>query len=170
LYSRDADVFQKSIQLDYTIFPPVDEGQPVSEDTPAPPEAEEASPDIPEVGATEGQKWLTEYLYRPTLSPVLVALVLVVSVLLGGLHALTPGHGKTLVAAYLIGSRGTVAHAMFLGGIVTFTHTASVIVIGLLALAASQFIVPNVLVPALEVISGLLVVFIGIQLIWNTLA
>ena len=49
--------------------------------------------------------------------------------MLGGLHALTPGHGKTLVAAYLVGSRGTVRHATALGAIVTFTHTASVIAI-----------------------------------------
>jgi hypothetical protein len=70
------------------------------------------------------------------------------------LHALTPGHGKTLVAAYLIGSRGTVRHAAALGGIVTFTHTASVIAVGLLALLAGQYILPDVLVPALEVARG----------------
>ena len=87
--------------------------------------------------------------------------------MLGGLHALTPGHGKTLVAAYLVGSRGTVRHAVALGAIVTFTHTASVIVIGLLALFASQFIVPDVLVPILEVLSGLLVVVMGARLIWQ---
>ena len=80
---------------------------------------------------------------------------------LGGLHALTPGHGKTLVAAYLVGSRGTVGHAVALGAIVTFMHTASVIAIGLLALFASQYIVPDVLVPALTILSGLLVVWSG---------
>jgi nickel/cobalt exporter len=164
---RDPDVFQRSIHLDYTVFPPVAGAPDVAEETETPSGAEVVPENIPDVGATEGQVWLTEALYRSDLSPMLVLLVLLVSILLGGLHALTPGHGKTLVAAYLIGSRGTVAHAMFLGGIVTFTHTASVIVIGVLALAASQFIVPDVLVPALEVISGLLVVFIGIQLIWN---
>jgi ABC-type nickel/cobalt efflux system permease component RcnA len=96
---------------------------------------------------------------------LLIALGL--SVILGGLHALTPGHGKTLVAAYLVGSRGTAGHAVALGGIVTFTHTASVIAIGLLALLASQFIVPNVLVPALEILSGLLVVYLGLRLLWT---
>jgi len=94
-----------------------------------------------------------------------MGLVVAASIVLGGLHALTPGHGKTLVAAYLIGSRGTVRHAMALGSIVTFTHTASVIVIGVAALVASRYILPGVLVPALEVASGLLVVFIGGQLI-----
>jgi nickel/cobalt transporter (NicO) family protein len=93
------------------------------------------------------------------------------SALLGGLHALTPGHGKTLVAAYLIGSRGTVGHAAALGGIVTLTHTASVIAVGLLALLAGQYILPDVLVPALEVGAGLLVVALGLRLVrarWRT--
>jgi ABC-type nickel/cobalt efflux system permease component RcnA len=50
---------------------------------------------------------------------------------------------------------------------VTFTHTASVIVIGLLALFASQFVLPDVLVPILEILSGLLVVFLGIRMVWQ---
>jgi ABC-type nickel/cobalt efflux system permease component RcnA len=87
------------------------------------------------------------------------------SALLGGLHALTPGHGKTLIAAYLIGSRATVKHAAALGGIVTFTHTASAIAVGLLALFASQVIVPDILVPVLEVGAGLLVVALGVRLV-----
>lgn len=73
----------------------------------------------------------------------------------------------TLVAAYLVGSRGTVGHAVALGAIVTFTHTASVIVIGLLALFPSQFVVPNVLVPILEILSGVLVVSMGARLVWQ---
>lgn len=110
---------------------------------------------------------LLAYLYEPVRSPWVLLLALSLAVVLGGLHALTPGHGKTLVAAYLVGSRGTVKHAIWLGGIVTFTHTASVIVIGLLALFASQFVVPNVLLPILEVLSGLLVVLLGVRLLWQ---
>jgi ABC-type nickel/cobalt efflux system permease component RcnA len=110
---------------------------------------------------------LLAYLYEPARSPWVLLLALSLAVVLGGLHALTPGHGKTLVAAYLVGSRGTVKHAIWLGGIVTFTHTASVIVIGLLALFASQFVVPNVLLPILEVLSGLLVVLLGVRLLWQ---
>jgi ABC-type nickel/cobalt efflux system permease component RcnA len=110
---------------------------------------------------------LLAYLYEPARSPWVLLLALSLAVVLGGLHALTPGHGKTLVAAYLVGSRGTVKHAIWLGGIVTFTHTASVIVIGLLALFASQFIVPSVLLPILEVLSGLLVVLLGVRLLWQ---
>jgi ABC-type nickel/cobalt efflux system permease component RcnA len=110
---------------------------------------------------------LLAYLYAPTQSPWVLLLTLALALALGGLHALTPGHGKTLVAAYLVGSRGTVKHAIFLGGIVTFTHTASVIVIGLLALFASRFVMPNVLMPILETLSGLLVVYMGARLIWQ---
>jgi nickel/cobalt exporter len=114
---------------------------------------------------------LVGYLYENTLSPWLLVVGLGLSALLGGLHALTPGHGKTLVAAYLIGSRGTVGHAAALGGIVTLTHTASVIAVGLLALLAGQYILPDVLVPALEVGAGLLVVALGLRLVrarWRT--
>ena len=88
------------------------------------------------------------YLYRPALSPWVLLVALTLAVVLGGLHALTPGHGKTLVAAYLVGGRGTVRHAVILGAIVTFTHTVSVVALGVVALFASQFIVPNVLVPS----------------------
>ncbi len=116
-------------------------------------------------GSSGQVRQLLGYLYAPTLSPWLLLLAVGLAGLLGALHALTPGHGKTLVAAYLVGSRGTVRHAVALGSIVTFTHTSSVIVIGLLALFASQFIVPNVLVPILEIISGLLVVFMGARLV-----
>ncbi len=110
---------------------------------------------------------LLAYFDTPVLSPWKLMLALSLAVVIGGLHALTPGHGKTLVAAYLVGSRGTVRHAATLGAIVTFTHTASVVVIGLIALFASHYIVPGVLVPILQVVSGLLVVFMGGKLIWQ---
>ena len=108
---------------------------------------------------------MASYLYEPVLSPWLLVVGLGLSALLGGLHALTPGHGKTLIAAYLIGTRGTVKHAAALGAIVTFTHTASVMGVGLLALLASQLIVPDILVPGLEVCAGLLVVALGVRLV-----
>ncbi|MGA2421675.1 MAG: hypothetical protein ABSG69_16485, partial [Candidatus Acidiferrum sp.] len=62
---------------------------------------------------------------------------------LGALHALEPGHGKTIVAAYLVGSRGTAKHAVFLGIIVTAAHTAGVYLLGALTLYASKYIVPE---------------------------
>lgn len=86
---------------------------------------------------------------------------LLVAIGLGAAHALTPGHGKTIVGAYLVGSRGTARHALFLGLTTTITHTAGVFALGFLVLAASAFILPEQLYPWLGVISGLLVVFIG---------
>jgi ABC-type nickel/cobalt efflux system permease component RcnA len=120
----------------------------------------------------EQLRWLVDTLYQPTRSPALLLIALVLSALLGGLHALTPGHGKTLLASYLVGSRGTVPHAIFLGGAVTFTHTASVMATGLIVLWAGHLIVTNLLVPTLELGSGLLVVLLGVRLVrarWRSL-
>ena len=79
----------------------------------------------------------------------------------GMAHALSPGHGKTIVAAYLVGRRGTPWHAAALGVIVTATHTIGVFALGLVTLALSQFIVPEQLYPWLNLVSGVLVIAIG---------
>lgn len=81
---------------------------------------------------------------------------------LGALHALEPGHGKTLVAAYLVGSRGTASHAVLLGIVVTVAHTAGVYLLGAATLYASRYIVPEQLYPWLGSISGLSVAGLGI--------
>jgi ABC-type nickel/cobalt efflux system permease component RcnA len=80
---------------------------------------------------------------------------------LGAIHALSPGHGKTIVAAYLVGSRGTARHAAFLGGMVTFTHTVSVFFLGLVTLFLSRYVLPETLYPILGTVSGLSIVWIG---------
>jgi nickel/cobalt transporter (NicO) family protein len=79
----------------------------------------------------------------------------------GALHALSPGHGKAMVAAYLIGTRGTARHAVGLGVTVTITHTLGVFALGLVTLLLSQYILPEDLYPWLTLVSGLLVVTIG---------
>jgi nickel/cobalt exporter len=81
---------------------------------------------------------------------------------LGAMHALEPGHGKTVVAAYLVGSRGTAKHAVLLGIVVTAAHTAGVYLLGALTLYASRYIVPEQLYPWLGTISGLSVAGLGI--------
>ena len=81
---------------------------------------------------------------------------------LGALHALEPGHGKTIVAAYLVGSRGTARHAVLLGIVVTVAHTAGVYLLGIITLYASRYIVPELLYPWLGAISGLSVAGLGI--------
>jgi len=79
----------------------------------------------------------------------------------GALHALSPGHGKAMVAAYLAGTRGTTRHAVALGVTVTVTHTIGVFALGVVALSLQQFILPEDIYPWLTLISGLLVVVIG---------
>jgi ABC-type nickel/cobalt efflux system permease component RcnA len=96
--------------------------------------------------------------------PGAIAIALLLAFGLGAAHALTPGHGKTIVGAYLVGSRGTPKHALFLGLTTTITHTAGVFAFGLLVLFASRYILPETLYPWLGVLSGLLVVGIGFSL------
>jgi len=83
---------------------------------------------------------------------------------LGALHALEPGHGKTLVAAYLVGSRGTAWHAVALGTIVTLAHTAGVYALGAVTLYASHYVLPEKLYPWLGVTSGLIILGLGVLL------
>jgi ABC-type nickel/cobalt efflux system permease component RcnA len=90
-----------------------------------------------------------------------LALSLLIAAFWGAAHALTPGHGKALVAAYLVGTKGRPRHAFMLGGAVTVTHTAGVFALGLVTLALSQFFLPEQLYPWLTLVSGLLVVAVG---------
>jgi nickel/cobalt exporter len=89
-------------------------------------------------------------------------LLLLVAFGWGALHALSPGHGKAMVAAYLVGTKGSARHAAALGGIVTFTHTIGVFALGFVTLLLSQFIVPEQLYPWLNLAAGLLVVTVGL--------
>src|SRR5262249_31778839 len=73
---------------------------------------------------------LSQLLSNRELTLGMTLLAVMIAFGLGAAHALSPGHGKTLVAAYLVGSRGTARHAVFLGGMVTFTHTISVFALG----------------------------------------
>jgi ABC-type nickel/cobalt efflux system permease component RcnA len=89
---------------------------------------------------------------------------------LGAVHAMSPGHGKTIVAAYLVGSRGTLRHAGLLGFVVTFTHTFTVFLLGLGVLFFQQYIVPERIVPALGAISGMSIVVVGAMLLYRRAA
>lgn len=121
--------------------------------------------------ATEGETALRERLEslltvnEPTMGFLVVALG--VSFLAGAAHALSPGHGKAVVAAYLAGSRGTIGDAVYLGTVVTITHTAGVFALGLVALYASQYLLVDRLLVWLSLMSGLLIVIIGGWLFWS---
>jgi ABC-type nickel/cobalt efflux system permease component RcnA len=90
-----------------------------------------------------------------------LALLLAAAFAWGAFHALSPGHGKAMVAAYLAGTRGDAAHAVALGGVVTFTHTIGVFALGLVTLLLAQYVLPEDLYPWLTLVSGLLVVAVG---------
>src|SRR5205085_5402125 len=89
-------------------------------------------------------------------------LLLVLDFAWGAAHALSPGHGKSMVAAYLVGTRGRPRHALALAATVTITHTAGVFALGFVTLALSSVIVPERLYPWLNLASGVLVIGVGL--------
>ena len=102
---------------------------------------------------------------RDHLSAGVILISLAVALFWGAAHALSPGHGKSIVAAYLVGQRGTPRHAVLLGAVVTITHTVGVFALGLVTLLLSQFIVPDTLYPWLNLAAGLMVVGIGLSVL-----
>jgi ABC-type nickel/cobalt efflux system permease component RcnA len=98
-----------------------------------------------------------------TLPMVLASLLAALA--LGAFHALSPGHGKTVMAAYLVGSRGTARHALGLGLTVTVSHTLGVAALAILSLSAASIIPAERLYPILGLVSGSLVVAIGLWLV-----
>jgi ABC-type nickel/cobalt efflux system permease component RcnA len=99
------------------------------------------------------------------LSLLVILASLVAAVFWGAAHALSPGHGKTIVTAYLVGQRGTPRHAALLGLTVTVTHTLGVFALGLVTLALSQFLVPDTLYPWLNLVAGTMVVAVGLMVL-----
>src|SRR5437867_3437157 len=139
---------------------------------PSPPPSQVASPLAPAADSIKLQanrqatprNGLTEMVTTREMGPAIILLAAVVAMGLGALHALEPGHGKTVVAAYLVGSRGTAWHALVLGLVVTAPHPAGVYLLGAVTLYASRYIVPERLYPWLGVASGLTVAGLGIVL------
>jgi ABC-type nickel/cobalt efflux system permease component RcnA len=124
-------------------------------------------PQAPAAGTVVRGDFLSQLLHRGKIGVGLILLGMLVAFSLGGLHALSPGHGKTIVAAYLVGSRGTFRHAIFLGGMVTFTHTISVFFLGLTTLFLSRYVLPEKIIPVLGAISGLTIVWIGGMMLYK---
>ena len=104
------------------------------------------------------------------LSVGVVLLALVLAMGWGALHSLSPGHGKTMVAAYLVGARGTARHAFLLGLFVTVTHTIGVVALGLVTLFASRYILPETLFPWINLVAAALVVAVGVWVARGRLA
>jgi ABC-type nickel/cobalt efflux system permease component RcnA len=129
-----------------------------------------ATPSLQSVPAQRPTDRFAALITTDELSPLVLIVALLSALGLGATHALAPGHGKTIVAAYLIGSRGTTRHALFLGMTVTVTHTIGVFALGLITLYASRYILPEQLYPWLGLLSGALIVGMGITLLRQRLA
>ncbi len=118
-------------------------------------------------GASTPRSAFTELITAKDLSLEIILLSLLAAFALGAFHALEPGHGKTVVAAYLIGSRGTARHALLLGGLVTASHTFGVYLLGIITLYLSNYIFPERLYPWLGFASGLTIVGMGLLLFFK---
>lgn len=113
-------------------------------------------------------EWFTSLIERD-LSPLFLLVSVFVALGAGALHALQPGHGKTILAAYLVGSEGRFRHALTLGVAVSLMHTTSVVVLGLATWWASNAFSPDEVYPWLSLFSGVVVIGVGAWLLWRRL-
>jgi ABC-type nickel/cobalt efflux system permease component RcnA len=140
--------------------------------TPAATPGAEAAPAAQKGQPRHESSWLAELFHLILHSPDVV-LILLFAALIGAVHALTPGHGKTMIAAYLIGKRGTVWHALGLGLVTTFTHTATMIIAALVLWLTYGSSIPTSnpqVETGLELAMGLLVACVGIWLLLRRLS
>ena len=100
----------------------------------------------------------------------LILLGLILAAAFGAWHALLPGHGKTLMAAYMVGSSSKLRHAVSVGSAVAVMHTASVLSLGLLVLTLEQTFRPEALYPWLGLLSGLVALGLGAYLLISRLS
>jgi ABC-type nickel/cobalt efflux system permease component RcnA len=136
---------------------------------PAPPVIDPAPKPQPVPGEVTRGDYLSRMLSQKDIPFNIMLIGLAVAFAFGALHAKSPGHGKTMVAAYLVGSRGTMKQAAFLGGMVTLTHTISVFILGLVTLAFAKYLAPEKLVTWLGVASGISIILIGATLFFKRL-
>ena len=108
-----------------------------------------------------GADALPDVLRQAPVSPLLAIAALLVAAALGAGHALTPGHGKTLMAAYLVGTRGTARQALGLGLTVSVTHTAGILALAVVILAAESAFAPDVVVRLAPVVAAGSIVVVG---------
>ncbi len=95
------------------------------------------------------------------LNPWVLLVAIAAAALIGALHAVTPGHGKTLMAAYLVGSRGTSSHAFGLGLSVAVSHTLGIFLLALLIVGAQGLVAPDLVQRTAPVIAAISIVAVG---------
>jgi ABC-type nickel/cobalt efflux system permease component RcnA len=143
----------------------------VGEGPAAPPreKKDDASPvsGEPETGKDPLEKILDD-LIKGEGGTIAIVIALVLAFWLGAGHALAPGHGKAMVAGYLVGSKGRVRDAVFLGLVVTLTHISSVVILGLLMLYLSSIFRQEHVFPWMTLVSGALILLIGISIFFRS--
>ena len=138
---------------------------PGTETTPAPTLGTSAELEQRVAVRETSSKGFADLIAQKNLSLGFVALSMLIALFWGAAHAFSPGHGKAIVAGYLVGTRGRPQDALKLGLIVTVTHTAGVFALGGVTLLLSAFIVPEQLYPWLNLVSALLVVGVGLTIL-----
>jgi nickel/cobalt exporter len=128
-----------------------------------------AAPPKPAAGEVTRGDYLSRMLSQKDIPFNVMLIGMAVAFAFGALHAKSPGHGKTMVAAYLVGSKGTMKQAAFLGGMVTLTHTISVFLLGLVTLVFAKYLAPEKLVTWLGIASGISIILIGASLFYKRL-
>jgi ABC-type nickel/cobalt efflux system permease component RcnA len=149
-----------------------------STSTPAPPMPRAVAPTEPETvvespgsrasGSADSTTELIRLLHES--NHTAIALVLLLAAGIGAAHALTPGHGKTLVAAYLVGERGTVWHAVLLGLVTTLTHTGAVLVLAIVLTFWFGNTVPPGVERTIGLVGGFMVTGLGLWLLTRRLS
>jgi len=112
---------------------------------------------------------LSDVLARDLSDPLVLLGALLLAVGLGALHALEPGHGKTLLAISLVGARATVPQATILACALTIAHTAGVLLFGVVVLSLTRYVVPETLYPWIAVLSGAFVALLGARALSKTI-
>jgi ABC-type nickel/cobalt efflux system permease component RcnA len=110
---------------------------------------------------------LSQLIAGKNLSGMPLLLALGLAFVFGAAHATSPGHGKTMVAAYLVGERGTAMHAVLLGAVTTLTHTASVFALGLATYFFAGSFAPDKVTRLLEFVSGVSIAILGLWLVYK---
>jgi nickel/cobalt exporter len=113
--------------------------------------------------ADAATRWYTSLIGGHSFGLLFALLAVLLSIVLGGAHGLAPGHGKTVMAAYLIGQRSRMRDAMTMGLSVAITHTAGVVALGL-ALTVSTAYAPERLYPWLSLASGVMILAVAVNL------
>lgn len=128
-----------------------------------------ASDIVQDSGGGIAESPLSRFLESDRLTLSTMALLLLIALALGAVHALEPGHGKSIVAAYFIGTRGSALQAALLGLVVAITHSIGVVAVAALVLYGSQYFVPEDAYPWLTVASGVMVLGLGSALLLSRL-